>query len=82
MQHRLTWSQIREFFRDEWVELVDLEWDQEKSFPKLARVRHHSSGREHLLKKIKQSDKVNDSAILYLGQAAPLVKRQDSALAH
>lgn len=82
MQHRLTWSQIREFFHNEWVELVDLEWDQERAIPKLARVRHHASGRKNLLDKVKKSNKVNDSAILYLGQPAPLVKLQPTNIAH
>lgn len=67
MNPTLSWHSIRDFFKGQWVELIDCEWDARKPFPKRARVRHHAWDRQELLAAIEESGEMESSTIMYIG---------------
>lgn len=67
MNPTLSWHSIRDFFKGQWVELIDCEWDARKPFPKRARVRHHAWDRQELLAAIEESGEIDSSTIIYIG---------------
>lgn len=76
---RLTWAQIKDMYRHEWVELTDFRWDSDKAHPTLARVRNHSPFREDLISMIEKTGKMRDTIILYLGMPDAVVERDTAA---
>lgn len=75
---RISWTQLRDLFAGEWVELVDFRWEWNSPTPAWAVIRHHASDRKALLKKIAESGEREDALILYLGATNPLVQHQDA----
>ena len=63
----LPWSAIKELFEDQWVEIVDFEWEPESLFPRTARVKNFSSDRATLVQRAGRSKSRQNSAILYMG---------------
>jgi len=74
MNKRLAWSQIRDFFEGQWIELVDVEWNENATFPTRARVRNYAAERSSLIEKISGAREVNDAIILYVGHMSPLIE--------
>ena len=64
---KLPWHNIKDFFKGQWVELIDCDWEPNKPFPRQAGVRHHAYDRNELLSMIKCSAPIEGSTILYLG---------------
>ena len=61
-----TWNQIEKDFNNQWVELIDYDWQQGKPFPNSGVVRVHASNRQDFYKLAKVNPP-NDSAILFVG---------------
>ena len=64
---KLTWEEINQLYPDEWVELVDYEWEETEPDPRSGIVRVHSKDRrmfESLIKK----DSPQDSAFVFVGK--------------
>jgi hypothetical protein len=74
MNKRLAWSQIRDFFEGHWIELVDVEWNENATFPTRARVRNYAAERTTLIENIAGDREVNDAIILYVGHMSPLIE--------
>lgn len=67
MNHMLSWHSIREFFKGQWVELIDCDWEWSRSYPRKARVRHHAWDRNELLAHIEAAGERRESTIMYVG---------------
>ena len=66
--HRLLWSQIKEMYPNEWVELSDVDWPATSSFPKRAVVAFHADNREQVvLNSLKSKNKKSNTVILFVG---------------
>ncbi len=70
MEEKLTWDQITDRYRDEWVELVNYDWDETEPYPASGVVRCHSSSRKGLSVLMKE-DSIKHSAIVFTGQLTP-----------
>ena len=78
MSKRRSWSEIKDNFKNQWVELVDCQWDPERPHPESACVRHSDPRRHTLVSKVARSGKLSDSAILYLGATSPVLELDSS----
>ena len=67
MAEKLTWSEIKERYRNEFVQLVDYEWDETEPDPRSGVVTIHSKNRREFDQLIRQAQEP-DSAILYVGE--------------
>ena len=67
MSEKLTWEQIEERYKGEWVELVDYEWDETEPDPRSGVVRTHSSNRKEFDHLIRQNPP-DDSALVFVGK--------------
>lgn len=66
MAERLSWQEIKELYPDEWVELIDVEWDLTGPDPNGGVVRvHHRDKKE--FKKLIMQDRPPSSALVYSG---------------
>lgn len=65
---RLLWSQIKEMYANEWVELSDIDWPADATLPRRAIVKRHAEDRSELMK---MSTRIcqgrGDTVILYVG---------------
>ncbi len=66
IMEKLSWDQIEEQFDQEWVELVDYDWDMTQPDPSAGVVRVHSKDRREFDRLMLQ-DPPEDSAILFVG---------------
>ena len=66
MDNKLTWEEIKNTFNDEWVELIDYEWDEFEPKPRYGIVRDHAKSRKELHERFMKLP-VKDSAIVYTG---------------
>ena len=66
MTEKLSWEDIEKLHDQEWVELVDYEWDLSEPNPQKGVVRAHAKSRKELSDFIKSHPQV-DSAILFVG---------------
>ena len=73
MNQILSWHSIRDFFKGQWVELIDCDWEWSKPFPRKAAVRHHAWDRNELLALIEKSGALTESSIMYLGVIEPVI---------
>jgi hypothetical protein len=64
---RLTWQEIKRSFRDQWIELNDVEWD-ESFLPISAVVANSGYSRTDLSK-----SKAEDSIVIFIGAAKGFV---------
>ena len=67
MNERLSWSEIRNRYDGEWIELVDFDWDDSEPDPTAGVIRVHSKDRKEFDKLISQG-REKESAILYVGK--------------
>ena len=74
MSKRLSWSEIKDTFKNQWVELVDCDWDPCSHHPESACVRNAAPRHNALVSKVARSGKLSDSAILYLGAISPVLE--------
>lgn len=79
MSKRLTWSEIKDNFKNQWVELVDCDWDPDRHHPESACVRNFAARHNKLVSKVARSGRLSDSAILYLGALSPVLELDSSA---
>lgn len=63
---KLTWDEIKSNYWDEWVQLIDYDWDKTEPDPKNGVVRVHSKNAEEFHRLVKQNP-VKKSAILFIG---------------
>ena len=66
MSDKLTWKEIKETYPDQWVELVDFEWDEFEPDPRSGVVRRQAKGRKELHEDF-MKDPVDNSAIVFTG---------------
>ena len=64
---KFVWSQLKDFFEGEWVELVDYKWDWNQPCPAWARIRNHASDRMELLNQIREDGAVEGAVVLFIG---------------
>lgn len=74
MTPRMSWNQIKDLFANQWVELIDFEWDWDRTSPRWARIRHFSPDRQSLIEKIDSSGKIDDSVVLFIGAADSMIQ--------
>lgn len=67
MEEKLTWGEIKERYNGEWVELIDVDWDDFEQNPRTGVVRLHAKKRRELHELIMR-DPVDSSAIVYVGK--------------
>lgn len=67
MGEKLTWSEIKSQYPDEWVELIECDWDDFEVDPRSGIVRDHAKKRKELHERIMKKP-VDDSAIVYTGK--------------
>lgn len=77
---KIPWSRIQEAFEGQWIELIDSIWDHQSTRPMAGTIRHFSTTRVDLIKKIANSDEVQDSAILFVGPSLPTIRMKDARL--
>lgn len=79
-QERLDWIDLKTKFGDQWVEMIDFEWDWDKSFPAWAVIRHHSSDRDNLNRLIEVSGEIEGAVVIHLGATQSVVTYSDSVV--
>lgn len=77
MSSRIPWSQIREAFDGEWVELTDCTWGATSLQPTAARVRFHNTSRSNLMHMIGRAGLKEESVVLFVGPALPAIQMHD-----
>ncbi len=73
LSKKLLWSHIKEMYQNEWVELVDCDWEWGSPSPRRAFVRNHNADRKELLKKIQSAGPASGSVVLFVGHAGAVV---------
>jgi len=66
MSKKLTWNEIEEAYPNQWVELVDFEWDEFEPDPLSGVVRRQAKGRKGLHEDFMKNP-LDNSAIVYTG---------------
>ena len=64
---KLSWEEIKTRYDQEWVELVDFEWDMTEPDPKAGVVRVHAKDKKEFHSMIMQN-RPGRSAIVYVGE--------------
>lgn len=67
MKEKIPWTEIEALYDQQWVELIDFDWEETEPFPTAGRVRVHSRDRREFNQLIKR-DMPIDSAILFVGR--------------
>lgn len=67
MAQKLSWKEIKELYPDQWVELIECDWDPVEPDPACGVVRHHAKKRKELHELIMKDKPVNDAAVIYAG---------------
>ena len=73
MSNRLSWDEIKGQYPNEWVELIDYEWDETEPDPKSGTVRVHSHDRKEFEELIRK-DSPEDSTLVYVGKITSFFK--------
>lgn len=66
MAKKLTWEEIKELYPNQWVELIDFEWDEFEPDPRSGIVRHFAKKRKDIHEQF-MKEPVDDSAIVFTG---------------
>ena len=76
MSERLTWDEIKKRYKDEWVELIEFEWDETRPYPESGVVGIHSTNRRGFDRTLieQRENRPRSTAILYTGRALKLPK--------
>ena len=70
MSKKLTWEQIKELYKQEWVELVGYDWPDENPDPRAGIVRVHAKDRAEF-DRLAAIDAPSDSACVFVGDPLP-----------
>ncbi len=70
---RLTWQEINRSFRNQWVELIDVQWN-EALMPTSAAISQFGDDRNELI-----AGRTEDGIIVYIGSKGGFVPMGDSA---
>ncbi len=81
ISRKLLWSHIKEMYQNEWVELIDSDWEWGSASPRRALVRNHAPDRNELLKKIHVSGPTAGSVVLFVGHAGAVVSFELAGIA-
>jgi len=71
MHEKLSWDEIKARYRDEWVQLVDVDWDLSNPDPLAGVVRVHHKDKKEFKKLLATGEKPKRAALLYTGQLFP-----------
>lgn len=71
MLEHLSWEEIQDRYRGEWVEMLHCDWPEGLPHPRSGIIRVHSSDRKHFFVLLKRSPAPN-STILFVGQPTRL----------
>ncbi len=66
MSEKLTWEEIKTRYPDQWVELIDFEWDEFEPYPRSGVVRYQSKARKEIHQQF-MNNPVDNSSIVYTG---------------
>lgn len=67
MDKKISWAEIEKLYDQEWIELVDYDWDLALPYPSAGVVRVHSPDRAEF-KKFALTNPPEDSAFLFVGE--------------
>lgn len=67
MPEKLSWNEIKERYPEQWVELIDFDWDEFEPDPRNGIVRHNAKQRKEIHAQF-MNDPVDDSAIVFTGK--------------
>jgi len=68
MNQKLSWDQIKQTYRDEWVELVDFDWDETDPYPSSGVVNAHHKDKKELRKILRDKERPTEAALLFTGE--------------
>ncbi|MCC6221644.1 MAG: hypothetical protein IT291_10435 [Deltaproteobacteria bacterium] len=71
MSEKLSWNEIRTRYKDEWVQLVDVNWDLSTPDPQAGVVRVHHRDKKEFKKLLANGEKPKRAALLYTGELFP-----------
>jgi hypothetical protein len=60
-----TWDEIKSRYHDEWIELVDFEWDDAEPYPVQGVVSAHHPDKKEFKKILSTKERVPEAALLY-----------------
>jgi len=68
MAEKLSWEEIKKRYPEQWVELVECDWDPIEPDPRGGVVRHSAKKRKDLHELIMKDQPVDDAAVIYAGE--------------
>ena len=68
MEEKLAWHEIEKFYDQQWVQLVEYEWEDGRPYPSSGVVRIHAPTRKEFNRLVLQSSAV-DAARVFVGQS-------------
>ena len=71
MNKKLTWNEIRDQYRDEWVQLIDVDWDLSNPDPQAGVVRVHHKDKKEFKKLLAHGEKPQRAALVFTGELFP-----------
>jgi hypothetical protein len=78
MKTRVPWSQLKEMFSGEWVELVSYDWPWGAPHPRWGIVRCYAPDRQELMEKIEEAGALSDSLVLYIAETTVTVTHHEN----
>ena len=70
MSEKLSWEQIKEKYPDEWVHLINYDWQDGDPYPEAGEVQIHAVGRSDFNKLLLAAERV-PGAIVFVGKVVP-----------
>jgi hypothetical protein len=71
MDKKLSWDEIRAQYRDEWVQLIDVDWDLSNPDPQAGIVRIHHKDKKEFKKLLAGAEKPKRAALVFTGELFP-----------
>lgn len=68
MAEKLSWDEILKKYDQQWIELVDFDWDETDPSPKAGVVRVHSTNKSEMLRIASIDPPAKEAAILFIGK--------------
>ena len=68
MSNKKSWEEIKSAYPDEWVELVDFEWNDSEPYPRSGIVRVHHRDKKMLKTILNSKDRPTEAALLFTGE--------------
>lgn len=78
MKTRMPWSQIKDVFSGEWIELVAYDWPWGNPHPRWGIVRFHAADRQELLEQIAENDEREESLVLFVAKTTITVNHHEN----